>query len=159
MINAGGLMAKRKRGRQCKLNPELQKRFCHAVRLGMRYQDACRYVKISPGTFQSWTNRGAMGEQPFADFTSAVKEAETEGMLSCLESIERAHKNRDWKAAAWLLERRHSWWPNHMITTVTEEQSSMDLSTEEGRAEVIEALRALPAELLAEAIVGTGAEA
>ena len=46
-----------------------------------------------------------------------------------------------------------------MITTVTEEQSSMDLSTEEGRAEVIEALRALPAELLAEAIVGTGAEA
>ena len=133
-------MAKRKRGRQCKLNPELQKRFCHAVRLGMRYQDACRYVGISPGTFQSWTNRGAMGEQPFADFTSAVKEAETE-------------------AAAWLLERRHSWWPNHMITTVTEEQSSMDLSTEEGRAEVIEALRALPAELLAEAIVGTGAEA
>ena len=150
---------KRKRGGQLKLNPKLQERFCHAVRLGMRYQDACRYVGISPATFQTWTNRGAMGEEPFARFTGAVKEAETEGMLSCLESIERAHKNRDWKAAAWLLERRHGWWPNHMITTVTEEQTSMDLSTDEGRAEVIAALQALPTELLAEAIAGAGAEA
>jgi hypothetical protein len=46
-----------------------------------------------------------------------------------------------------------------MITTVTEEQTSMDLSTSEGRAEVIAALQALPTELLAEAIAGAGAEA
>ena len=152
-------MAKRKRGGQLKLNPELQERFCHAVRMGMRYQDACRYVGITPATFQTWTNRGALGEEPFAAFTCAVKAAETEGMMACLESIDRAHRNKDWKAAAWLLERRYGWWPNHMITTVTEEQSSMDLSTEEGRAEVIAALKALPAELLAEAIASTGAEA
>jgi len=152
-------MARRKRGGQLKLNPELQERFCHAVRMGMRYQDACRYVKITPATFQTWTNRGAMGDEPYATFTCAVKAAETEGMMACLESIERAHRNKDWKAAAWLLERRYGWWPNHMVTTVTEEQTSMDLSTDEGRSEVIAALQALPVELLAEAMAGTGADA
>lgn len=152
-------MAKRKRGQPCKITPELTERFAHAIRLGMRYIDACRYVGISQRTWSHWQNRGAMGEEPYATFLSAVKTAETEGMLACLESIERAHRNKDWKAAAWLLERRYGWWPNHMVTTVTEEQSSMDLSTEEGRSEVIAALQALPAELLAEAIAGTGADA
>ena len=152
-------MAKRKRGQPCKITPELTERFVRAIRLGMRYVDACRYVNISPRTWGHWQNRGSMGEEPYASFLSAVKDAEAEGMLSCLESIERAHRNKDWKAAAWLLERRWSWWPNHMITTLTEEQSSMDLSTEEGRAEVIAALQALPAELLAEAIASSGAEA
>ena len=152
-------MAKRGRGRILKLNPALQERFCYAIRLGMRYQDACRYVGISPRSWQNWQNRGALGEEPYASFVAAVKEAEMEGMLSCLESIERAHRNKDWKASAWLLERRYGWWPNHMITTVTEEQSAMDLSTDEGRAEVIEALQALPAELLAEAIASSGADA
>ncbi len=99
------------------------------------------------------------GRRALCTFLSAVKTAETEGMLACLESIERAHRNKDWKAAAWLLERRYGWWPNHMVTTVTEEQSSMDLSTDEGRSEVIAALQALPAELLAEAIAGIGADA
>ena len=147
-------MTKRKRGGQVKLDGKVQARMVKAIRLGMRYEDAAKYAGVSLRTWARYKARAELGEEPFASLLAAVKEAETEGMMACLEAIERAYQQRDWKAAAWILERRHGWWPNAMITNRIEEQgSTMDLTTDEGRAEVIAALQALPVELLTAALV------
>ena len=102
-----------KRGRPSELTPELKERFLSAIAAGSHYEPACAYAGIAYSTFREWmqrgigTNRRRASNQEYADFAEAVQGAEAKGELSAIASIRGASKD-DWRAAAWMLERRHS---------------------------------------------------
>ena len=112
-------MAKAKLGRPSQLTPKLKKDFLDAIAAGSHYEPACAYVGISYTTFREWMQRG-QGEhktrkanQEYADFAEAVQYAEAKGEISAIAAIRGATK-KEWRAASWLLERRH---PDRWTTT------------------------------------------
>jgi len=105
-------MAKAKLGRPSQLTPKLKKDFLDAIAAGSHYEPACAYVGISYSTFRIWMQRGQgthktrKTSQEFVDFVEAVQGAEAKGEISAIAAIRGATK-KDWRSAAWMLERRH----------------------------------------------------
>jgi hypothetical protein len=82
-----------------KYTPELVEWICQALRLGATRRDAAAVARIHRDTFYQW-----LKEKP--EFPEAVKKAEAEGVVMSLAKINKAASD-DWRAAAWLLERRY----------------------------------------------------
>ena len=104
-------MAKAKLGRPSQLTPKLKKDFLDAIAAGSHYEPACAYVGISYTTFRQWMQRGQgthsrKSSAEYVDFVEAVHLAEAKGEISAIAAIRGATK-KDWRAAAWMLERRH----------------------------------------------------
>ena len=102
-----------KMGRPSQLTPKLKKDFLDAIAAGSHYEPACAYVGISYRTFRDWMQRG-QGEhktrkssEEYVQFAQAVQAAEAKGEISAIAAIRGATK-KEWRAAAWMLERRHS---------------------------------------------------
>jgi hypothetical protein len=95
-----------KRGRRSKLTPTLQQYLVRALSVGCTHRAACQYAGIHYATFYRWLHTGETGKAPYDDFCNAIKRAEAEGVLRALEQIHAAG-DTDWRAAAWLLERRY----------------------------------------------------
>jgi hypothetical protein len=90
----------KKMGRGTKYNPEILKEICQYVQIGMKFVDAANCAGIDESTFYDWKNK-------HSEFSEALNDAVMKGKASNLAIINRA-KNKDWKAAGWLLERRHT---------------------------------------------------
>lgn len=98
-------------GRKTILNPQLQSRIVEGLRLGNYVEDVCKAVGISKQTYYDWRKKGENGESPYVEFLDAVEEAEADAITDALETVKFAAKvNKDWRAAAWFLERRHAKW-------------------------------------------------
>lgn len=112
---ATGLMA-----RPTKLTSEVEERLVHAISVGATFKDACPYAGISYQTFLNWRKRAQKAleqaeegdEEPeemtdrFVEFFDRIKKAQGEAAVGLLTTINKA-AHRDWKAAAWMLERRY----------------------------------------------------
>jgi len=85
--------------------PEVTELFCDAIRLGLSYRDAARVAGIAPRTANDWRAQGREEIEPYATFLAAVERAQGEGAQARLELIMGAAL-KDWKAAAWIQERR-----------------------------------------------------
>ena len=97
-------------GRRAKLTAEVQRRIVQAIKLGATYDLASQYAGIDRSTFYNWMAAGREKRSPSKrDFFDAVKEAEGGHALQALATIHRAAKDGDWKAGAWLIERRHGY--------------------------------------------------
>ena len=97
-------------GRRSKLTPTTQKAIIDGLTLGMTRKLASQSAGIHEATFYNWMRAGEVGASPAKrQFFEAVKEAEAVCAQRMLASIQLAAKKRDWKAAAWLLERRHGY--------------------------------------------------
>jgi hypothetical protein len=106
--------------RPTKLTPEVEERLVHAISEGATYKDACACAGISFQTFLNWKKRAQraveqVGERDgepeetadqFVEFFDHVKRAKGEAAVGWLAMIGKAAR-RDWKAAAWMLERRY----------------------------------------------------
>src|SRR5215211_6194992 len=98
-----------RRGRPRKLTAKRQKAIVDAVRTGAHREQAAEAAGISRRSLQNWLARGELGgEQPYRRFAEAVREAEAQAELESLRTIEKAAAEGDWRARAWVLERR---WP------------------------------------------------
>lgn len=106
--------------RPTKLTPEVEERLVYAISVGGSYKAACQYAGISYQTFLNWRKRvreGAVrqdgercreteeGNERFVELFDHINKAEGDAAIVWLVRIEKAAK-RDWKAAAWKLERR-----------------------------------------------------
>ena len=103
--------AKHAGGRPTKLTPEMLERVDKALRAGLYRKDAARWAGISPATFCNWLLRGeAQRKGKFREFLDAVVNAEQQTKNLMVGSVLVAAK-KDWKAAAWWLERKfpHDW--------------------------------------------------
>lgn len=145
-------------GRKSKLTPDLGERFCEAIRLGMNYKLACGYAGISEPTFYRWMQEAERqgGRKPQREFRDALKSAEAEGAAHSLAVINRAAKDGDWKAAAWILERRHDYRRDYapvvMDTVTAPIEESPNPSTPKGREHIITEVSRLPEEFLLAAL-------
>ncbi len=106
--------------RPTKLTPEVQARLVHAISVGASYKDASAYAGISYQTFLNWRKRALKIVErmeklddepeevadPFVEFFDRIKRAQGEAAVKWLTAINKA-AHRDWKAAAWSLERRY----------------------------------------------------
>ena len=105
--------------RPTKLTAEVEERLVHAISVGATYKDACTCAGISFQTFLNWKKRAQraveqVGERdgepetadPFVEFFDHIKKAQGEAAVGWLAMIGKAAR-RDWKAAAWMLERRY----------------------------------------------------
>lgn len=93
-------------GRPTDCTPEVIERVVQALRLGHYADTAAAYGGISESTYYLWLKRGAAGEQPYSDFSEAVKEATAAAEMRALARIRQAADGGTWQAAAWYLERR-----------------------------------------------------
>lgn len=92
-------------GRKPKLTPELLERAVKLKKGGANNRDICAAVGIAESTFYAWLNEPKGKAQ--VEFSEAIKRAEADYKNALLAIIARDAQERDWKAAAWLLERKY----------------------------------------------------
>lgn len=93
-------------GRPSKLTPAVRDRFIAALKEGVSFASAANLAGIGQSTFYRWVEEGgkqASGE--YREFLEAVRGAQAEAEEACLRIVRKAAE-KDWRAAAWILERR-----------------------------------------------------
>ena len=91
-----------KRGPRRSYTPETVDRLCEALRLGSTVKVACQYDGIAMSTFYHWLNT-----KP--EFKEKIEEAESVSAVAALAVIQRAAREGDWRAGAWLLKTRYGY--------------------------------------------------
>ena len=99
-------------GRPTDCTPAVTARMADALAKGRCVRAACRLSGISHTSHYEWIKRAEAGDgPPFADYAAATRKAEAIGEDRHLGNIEAAAgtdaEPGDWRASAWLLERRH----------------------------------------------------
>ena len=96
-------------GRRSKFTKARKERIIQAIGAGCSYEMSADYAGISRQTLWNWIKKGEEGnDRAYVTFLDNIKSAEIEGAMANLGTIQEASK-KDWKAAAWILERRHGY--------------------------------------------------
>lgn len=98
-------------GRPTRFTPEVRERLLQAVRAGVYMASAAAYAGVHIDTLDDWlrhgrTDRDAGCESDFAAFSEGMERAAVLVEIGALANITAAAAN-DWRAAAWLVERRY----------------------------------------------------
>ena len=89
-----------------RLTPELIKKICRYVENGNTYERSCALVGIHESTFYKWKQRGlAEKEGLYFELVESVKKADEKFIAYHVANITK-HSDDDWKASAWMLERK-----------------------------------------------------
>lgn len=94
-------------GRPTDLTPPVREKILQALSLGNSRKQAAAFAGIGESTFRRWLQRGR--EEPegvFREFRESVLEAEARAQIAAMACVTKAIRDGDWKAAAWMLERR-----------------------------------------------------
>lgn len=91
-------------GRKTKLNRQVLKRAVELKKGGANDVDIMAAIGITKSTFYEWLNNPKTDLQ--RDFSEGLKKAEADYKNALLASIKSAGE-KDWKAHAWLLERKY----------------------------------------------------
>ena len=122
-------------GRPSKLTPKIQEMILDCIRMGLTYSKAAELVGITRHTLLNWRKWGQAEKSGiYFNFFNALQKAEAEGEIQCLQKIQEAARGGqeiidskelyqgkklikqitktvksvpDWRAAAWILERRY----------------------------------------------------
>ena len=121
-----------------KPDPVVVHKVARAVAAGLTRQLAAASAGVTPSAIDKWIRNGESGEGPFAEAYRIVMAAEAEAALSMLEVVGGAatgsagydKETQDWKAAAWVLERR---FPHQYGRTVQETEHAVRAETEEDK--------------------------
>ena len=107
--------------RRSAMTPEVVNAIYEAIRLGLSYQRAADLAGISRSTLYSWIEKGKIAQSgQYKRFFDGLQKSKAEGEKNLVEIVQRAaEEDRQWTAAAWILERRHRdrWGRNVDITS------------------------------------------
>jgi transposase len=97
--------------RPTKLTDEVEEEVLKAIRAGASLAAAAQFAGIDASTFYRWTERGDLAGTGRADarfrrFRTRVEQARAQAEVRDVTIIAKASE-RDWRAAAWRLERRN----------------------------------------------------
>ena len=93
-------------GRPSKLTPEVQGLIVDGISAGLTYQLSCERAGIFPSTFYAWLERGELqATGRYKEFSEAITRAKADSALRLVSQITLAAP-KDWRAAAFMLERR-----------------------------------------------------
>ncbi|MBK9711549.1 MAG: hypothetical protein IPO81_09535 [Kouleothrix sp.] len=141
--------------RPSKLTTDTVDRLVFAITHGSTYDLAAKYAGISPSTFFEWKAEAEKAaaklvepdvsastappldarEAALLDFLLAVEQAEGMAAVGWLQKIEVAATEGEWRAAAWMLERRH---PKQYGRHVVEHDGAIGMSLPAALAAAIE---------------------
>lgn len=94
--------------RKTKLTPELQEEICKYIEIGVPNKQAALACGISETTFYNWIKRGEnTNSGKYFKFLESVKKAQAKNVLRNVAIIEKAAQEKNWQAAAWILERKY----------------------------------------------------
>ena len=94
-------------GRPTKLTSEVVDAVTKAIADGVPQRTAAALAGVSESTLQNWLKAGRERTTvAFVQFLERVKKARAEAVAVAIANINRASR-RDWRAAAWWLERMH----------------------------------------------------
>lgn len=130
-------------GRPSKLTPEVEARYLQAIRVGSTRADAAALCGLDRRTVERWMQRAE--EQPtseYAAFAARVHEADAHGVAAALAHITKASQ-KDWRAAAWMVERRRPEAYGKRETVKHEGSVDAPVVVDIWRADVQDAARAL----------------
>ena len=107
----GGETIPGKVGQPSKLTPETVDRLKNALIAGSKIESACIYAGISKGVYYQWKEKARADIEAgkvtqYVEFLDTIMRA-MELSRPRLEMIVSKAAEQDWKAAAWILERRH----------------------------------------------------
>lgn len=88
-----------------KLNRQVLNRAVQLKKGGASNKDIAAALGIADSTFYAWCNQPKTPLQ--MEFSDALKKAEADYKNALLAIIAKSAKEKDWKAAAWILERRY----------------------------------------------------
>jgi len=92
--------------RPAKLTPELTQEITAYIRDGNSPTVSATLVGISPSTYFNWMSKGSNHEPRFMEFLESIKRANAQSIVNQVAHIARAADSGNWRAAAWLLERK-----------------------------------------------------
>ena len=87
--------------RPTKLTPEVQDLIVDGINAGLTFRLTCARVGVNPGTFYRWL------ESMYREFYEAVERAKADSALRLVSQIT-LQALTDWRAAAFMLERRYN---------------------------------------------------
>jgi hypothetical protein len=117
----------RKRTKQERLTPFVQKLLETAIACGNHFSTACKAAGVREETFENWLDKGTRGDPKYVAFAKAIEKAEADSEALAVDIIRAAATGlvtserfmdsdgftstkttevKDWRAAAWLLEHR-----------------------------------------------------
>jgi hypothetical protein len=100
-------MGSKKSGGRLRLTKVVHETIVKHLKAGAFKRHAAEAAGISDRALADWLKRGAAGEKPYAAFARDVQVAQAEDFIRNQAVISRAALiDRDWKAAAWNLERK-----------------------------------------------------
>jgi hypothetical protein len=99
----------RGRGRPTKLTDSVIAKLVLFISAGNPYKIACAAVGVGYSTFAGWMAAAESGDPEYQDFLEHITHAQAEAAQRLLAKVEGAADD-DWRAAAWILERR---FPEH----------------------------------------------
>ena len=88
-----------------KLTSEYVKRAIQLKKGGANHKDIAAALGVCPQTFSRWINQPKTDNQ--RELCEGLKKAEADYKNALLAIIAKSAETRDWKAAAWLLERKY----------------------------------------------------
>ena len=93
--------------RPTKLRADLQESFLDGLKLGLTHKLAAQRAGLGESTYYSWIAKGREAKSGlYREFLDEVMRVEGEAAGELLTQIGQ-HSKDDWRAAAWILERRH----------------------------------------------------
>ena len=141
---------------ELKLTAEVRAKILDYLRAGSFRETAAAAAGVSSRSFRRWLERAAAGEEPYVSFARDVETAMAQSEAMLIARIAAAGKE-DWKAAAWIAERKHPQrWQSRIRVEVDNELSSMADRLEAGlRPEVFaEVYRVMQGEQLEHVALG-----
>ena len=106
------------------LDKQKREIFCAAIQKGCTYKAAASAVGVCDKTIYNWLRKGRESTRKnckYKQFLHATKRAEHERQQFLLERIIEA-TDKDWKSAAWLLERRYGYRKDAVFDEIPEQQ-------------------------------------
>ena len=88
------------------LTESIANRLVDLVRRGNFLAVACKACGVTPSQLHKWLERGHSGDSHYRDFALRLHAAQAEAEIDLVETLNEA-ASRDWKAAAWKLERKY----------------------------------------------------
>ena len=92
--------------KKCLISDKIIETSVENIKAGMSYSACAKAINVSYQTWCNWSNRGALGESPYARFYIKIQEAEAALMKECLDAVKLSMKLGDVKSAYFLLQTR-----------------------------------------------------
>jgi hypothetical protein len=131
-------------------NPAILTRLCDAIRTGATIDLACKYAGINPSVYYDALNRAKSGDPEWQGVAAELADAEGACAVEMLATVTTAARNGTWPAAAWMLERRYPMMYGRSESRFI--QQAEPVEPYQTREELIKALAAIPADVLAAAL-------